>query len=66
MKYTLNLANMPSTLCVDFIVWIGVNKIGNYQGLYRFIALDEAWYFREHIPFECSEPEASIIVLKWS
>lgn len=66
MNYTLNLAQLPSALTTDFLVWIIENKIGNHQDLYRFIALDETWYQKEIIPFECSEKEASWILLRWS
>lgn len=66
MTYTMNLAQLPASKSVDFLVWICENQIGNYQDLYRFIARDETWYLRENIPFECSEQEVTWVLLRWS
>lgn len=64
--YTLNLAKLPAAQTVEFLVWITTNQIGNWRDLMKFIALDETWYHRETIPFECSEEEAVMVMLRWS
>lgn len=66
MTYTLNLAQLPATQTVEFLVWICTNQIGNWNSLAKFIASDETWYLRETIPFECTEQEAVWIMLRWS
>lgn len=66
MSYTMNLAQLPASKTVDFLVWIVTNQIGNYRSLLEFIASDELWYHKETIPFECSESEVTWIVLNWS
>jgi hypothetical protein len=70
--YTLNLAQLPAGCgeeirpSIDFISWICEQKIGNWQQLMLFIALDPEWHKQELIPFECSEEEAVMIMLRWS
>jgi hypothetical protein len=66
MTYTLNLAQLPASISVEFLVWVVTNQIGNWDTLARFIASDETWHHRETIPFECTEQEAMLIMLKWS
>ena len=66
MIYSMNLAQLPVSKTVDFLVWIIDNKIGNYQSLSAFIASDEKWHHSENIPFKCSELEAILVMLRWS
>ncbi len=66
MTYTLNLAQLPAAKTVGFLVWVVTNQIGNWDSLARFIASDEQWYYRETIPFECTEQEALLIMLRWA
>jgi hypothetical protein len=66
MTYTMNLAQLPASKSVDFLVWVVTNQIGNYQSLLKFIASDELWNRSETITFECSEEEATWILLRWS
>lgn len=62
----MNLAQLPASKSVEFLVWVVTNQIGNYQSLLEFIASDEQWHHRENITFECTEQEAIWIMLKWS
>lgn len=64
--YTLNLAQLPMVTSVDFLLWISDHNIGNWQSLLELIFSDDTWYRKETIPFECSEEEAVMIMLRWS
>jgi hypothetical protein len=64
--YILDLAKLPAAQTVDFLVWIIEHQIGNWRELISFIAQYDNWHHRETIPFECSEQEAMIVMLRWS
>jgi hypothetical protein len=64
--YTLNLAQMPFGTSIEFLQWVFDRKIGNYLQLMVLVATDPDWYKQESIPFECSEKEATFVVLRWS
>jgi hypothetical protein len=66
MTYNLNLANLPAAITVDFILWIVDNKIGNWEDLLGFIGTYEDWYLKEVVPFECTDREATLIILRWT
>lgn len=64
--YTLDLTKLPAAQTVEFLVWVVTNQIGNWRELIAFIAQYDDWHQRETIPFECSESEAVMIILRWS
>lgn len=63
---TINLADLPLSTTTDFLIWIIEHKIGNWEALFKFISCDESWHLRETIPFECSDKESTLILLRWS
>jgi hypothetical protein len=63
---TLNLSDLPAVTTIEFLQWIIDNKIGNWEELMRFIARYEDWWEKGTIPFECSDEEAILIILRWS
>lgn len=64
--YTLDLAKLPTAQTVDFLTWVVTNQVGNWRDLLAFIAQYDDWHHRETIPFECSESEAMVVLLKWA
>ena len=64
--YTLNLAELPATKSVEFLVWVVTNQIGNYMSLLELITKDINWHYKTSIPFECSEQEAILVILRWA
>ncbi len=62
---TLNLANLPAGTSIKFITWIVDNEIGNWVDLMVFIAAHHDWHEKELIPFECTDKEATFVILKW-
>jgi hypothetical protein len=64
--YTLNLAELPATKSVEFLVWVVTNQIGNYRSLIKLMTKDIDWYYKTSIPFECTEQEATLVILRWS
>jgi hypothetical protein len=64
--YTLNLAQMPFGISIEFLQYVFNHKIGNYRQLMMLVATDPDWYKQELIPFECSDEEATFVILKWS
>lgn len=63
---TINLANLSLGIGVDFLIWVIEHRIGNWESLFRLIAVNSKWYEQEYIPFECSDKEATLISLKWA
>lgn len=63
---TLNLANLPAGTSIEFIQWIIDSKIGNWSELMVFIASHHDWHKKKLIPFECTDEEASFIILRWT
>jgi len=64
--YTLNLAELPATKSVEFLVWVVTNQIGNYLSLLELITKDINWHYKTSIPFECTEQEATLVILRWA
>ncbi len=64
--YTLNLAELPATKSVEFLVWVFTNQIGNHQSLLELITKDINWHYKTSIPFECTEQEATLVILRWA
>ena len=64
--YTLNLAELPATKSVEFLVWVVTNQIGNYRSLLELMTKDIDWYYKTSIPFECTEQEATLVILRWA
>lgn len=64
--YTLNLAELPATKSVEFLVWVVTNQIGNYLSLLELITKDIDWHYKTSIPFECTEQEATLVILRWA
>lgn len=64
--YTLNLAQMSFGTSIAFLQWVFDHKIGNHEQLMMLLASNPDWYKEKLIPFECSEKEATFVILKWS
>lgn len=62
----LNLANLPLGTFISILEWICENRIGDWKSLAEFVANDPDWYKKEMIPFECSDAEATMFMLRWS
>jgi hypothetical protein len=62
---TINLAHLPAGTSIEFLTWVIDNRVGNWEQLMLSIARHEYWYKKE-IPFECSDEEATLIILRWS
>ena len=60
----LNIAQLPLGTSMEFLLWVTQNQIGNWEKLLEFIANDSDWHKQQVIPFECSEEESTMVLLR--